>query len=72
MADDANDFLISCADTVAAFHECNGHRKAKASNQYIVLSQCGPVREKKSLLSLRETKKLIKETVCYEDSWDRS
>lgn len=25
MADDANDFLISCADTVAAFHECDGH-----------------------------------------------
>lgn len=32
MADDANDFLISCADTVAAFHECDGHSLFHKSN----------------------------------------
>lgn len=35
MADDANDFLISCADTVAAFHECDGQSFPKKQKPLI-------------------------------------
>lgn len=55
MADDANDFLTSCADTVAAFMyvmDTALSTKVKPSNQYRLLSQYDRVgKESKSLIA---------------------
>lgn len=67
MADDANDFQTSCADTAAAaLHECDGHdpfHKCKPVAR-TVMSQHSLCKKRKHILYYLENRKMSKEKCC--------
>lgn len=83
MANDANDFLISCADTVAAFPECDGHSPFHKIKSLESVQSCPSVTPKhvsyrqgkprkwsrKQRLLWRELESIVTSNICSDLLW---